>query len=191
MRCGLGQHSSLGCSPSCSGLTLPSSGRPKGRFAPFGPPLMSNVRPHAMHLRMPPKHRNATLGLLVAASLSLYLVFRLVQASSPAPTSVHLTNLGSRAVTVTNLQVRGESALNQNLSLPPASADTSAPAAVSNTVNIAAGLPLEVQARLGESPSPLTCTLTPRPQGVCIIRANITAALELQCTYECQVESSR
>ena len=25
-------------------LTPPSSGRPKGRFAPFGPPLMSNVR---------------------------------------------------------------------------------------------------------------------------------------------------
>ena len=25
-------------------LTLPSSGRAKGRFAPFGPPLMSNVR---------------------------------------------------------------------------------------------------------------------------------------------------
>ena len=29
-------------------LTPPSSGRPKGRFAPFGPPLMSNVRPHAV-----------------------------------------------------------------------------------------------------------------------------------------------
>ena len=27
-------------------LTPPSSGRSKGRFAPFGPPLMSNVRPH-------------------------------------------------------------------------------------------------------------------------------------------------
>ena len=26
-------------------LTLPSRGRSKGRFAPFGPPLMSNVRP--------------------------------------------------------------------------------------------------------------------------------------------------
>src|SRR6185295_458309 len=25
-------------------LTLPSRGRSKGRFAPFGPPLMSNVR---------------------------------------------------------------------------------------------------------------------------------------------------
>ena len=29
-------------------LTLPSSGRSKGRFAPFGPPLMSNVRPHCV-----------------------------------------------------------------------------------------------------------------------------------------------
>jgi len=28
------------------GLTPPSSGRRKGRFAPFAPPLMSNVRPH-------------------------------------------------------------------------------------------------------------------------------------------------
>ena len=28
------------------GLTSPSSGRPKGRFAPFDPPLMSNVRRH-------------------------------------------------------------------------------------------------------------------------------------------------
>jgi hypothetical protein len=25
-------------------LTLPSSGRPKGRFAPFAPPLMSNYK---------------------------------------------------------------------------------------------------------------------------------------------------
>jgi hypothetical protein len=144
-----------------------------------------------MHLRMTPKNRNATLGLLVAASLSLYLVFRLVQASSPAPTSVHLTNLGSHAVTVTNLQIRGQSALNGNLTLPPASTGTSAPTAVSNTVNIAAGLPLEVQARLAESTSPLTCALTPRPQGVCIIRTNVTAASELQCDYECTVESSK
>ena len=38
-------------------LTPPSSGRPKGRFAPFAPPLMSNVRPRLsqhgfeMHIR--------------------------------------------------------------------------------------------------------------------------------------------
>ena len=44
-----GSHSST--SLACGGiaarrLTPPSSGRSKGRFAPFGPPLMSNVRPH-------------------------------------------------------------------------------------------------------------------------------------------------
>ena len=31
-------------------LTTASSGRPKGRFAPFGPPLVSNVRPQVMSL---------------------------------------------------------------------------------------------------------------------------------------------
>ena len=31
--------------PCASGLTPPSSGRSKGRFAPFGSPLTSNVRP--------------------------------------------------------------------------------------------------------------------------------------------------
>ena len=31
-------------------LTLPSRGRAKGRFAPFGPPLMSNVRPQVSRI---------------------------------------------------------------------------------------------------------------------------------------------
>jgi hypothetical protein len=43
-------------------LTLPSSGRSKGRFAPFGPPLMSNVRPDGMQL---------VLFLLIALAPSL------------------------------------------------------------------------------------------------------------------------
>ena len=37
----------------CRRLTPPSSGRPKGRFAPFGPPLMSNVRPQWRHRNTP------------------------------------------------------------------------------------------------------------------------------------------
>ena len=35
-------------------LTPPSSGRPKGRFAPFAPPLMSNVRSHDASKALPP-----------------------------------------------------------------------------------------------------------------------------------------
>src|SRR5436190_830596 len=38
----------LAASMRCCGLTLPSRGRHKGRFAPFAPPLMSNVRPRRM-----------------------------------------------------------------------------------------------------------------------------------------------
>ena len=40
--------------PKPCGLTSPSSGRSKGRFAPFGPPLMSNVRFQNRHRRAPP-----------------------------------------------------------------------------------------------------------------------------------------
>ncbi len=35
-------------------LVLPSSGRPKGRFAPYAPPLVSSVRPHAVNPYAPP-----------------------------------------------------------------------------------------------------------------------------------------
>ena len=41
-------------------LTLPSSGRSKGRFAPFGSPLMSNVRPHKTY-----RLRHSAEGLLL------------------------------------------------------------------------------------------------------------------------------
>ena len=49
--------------PQC-GLTPPSSGRPKGRFAPFGPPLMSNVRSLVRAKKMhaaPAAHEGAAL----------------------------------------------------------------------------------------------------------------------------------
>ena len=54
---------------SCTGrthLTPPSSGRPKGRFAPFGPPLMSNVRP-----RMKARWLVRAVALLCACAVNL------------------------------------------------------------------------------------------------------------------------
>ena len=59
-------------------LTPPSSGRPKGRFAPFAPPLMSNVRSHCadeccsrfccLVLLLGRRVRCSLEGLLAAAS---------------------------------------------------------------------------------------------------------------------------
>ena len=51
-----GQNSSFSC-PQHPCLTLPSRGRHKGRFAPFAPPLMSNVR---AHFRLTPINPNAS-----------------------------------------------------------------------------------------------------------------------------------
>jgi len=53
------------------GLTLPSRGRSKGRFAPFGPPLMSNVRALRMPLNSPPKSVTAFAGSAFAACLRI------------------------------------------------------------------------------------------------------------------------
>src|SRR3954463_4996093 len=44
------------------GLTLPSRGRSKGRFAPFGPPLMSNVRPAMYAENTRPANSGGTSG---------------------------------------------------------------------------------------------------------------------------------
>ena len=50
--CNLRSNSGSAAGQEC-GLTLPSRGRHKGRFAPFVPPLMSNVSPQ----QMPQVHR--------------------------------------------------------------------------------------------------------------------------------------
>src|SRR6185295_1665019 len=54
-------------------LTLPSRGRSKGRFAPFGPPLMSNVRPHEQ-----PSREKERMSLNVARFAFLLLLGLLV-----------------------------------------------------------------------------------------------------------------
>ena len=68
-------------------LTPPSSGRSKGRFAPFGPPLMSNVRPRyatrlhsvAMKIRFPYTPTMRYERMLGAAVFSLVCFLLAVQ----------------------------------------------------------------------------------------------------------------
>lgn len=137
---------------------------------------------------MTPRKRNATLGLLVGVALSLYLIVRLILAAAPAPTSIKLTNLGSALVTVTDLSIGGKGVLQERVTLHPASAGASAPESSSRVLDLAPGRPLEIRAHL-TGPNPVAaCSLTPRPQGVCFIRASFLANSELQCEYECKTE---
>ena len=58
------------------GLTPPSSGRAKGRFAPLAPPLMSNVSPHNLRADMP--------RLLKSLAVSSVLILFACASSPPA-----------------------------------------------------------------------------------------------------------
>jgi hypothetical protein len=60
-------------------FAFPSSGRPKGRFAPFGPPLMSNVGRHksmiaSAPIANPKTQRLAALGVLVIGVVALLVL---------------------------------------------------------------------------------------------------------------------
>ena len=58
-------------------LTTPSSGRPQGRFAPFGPPLMSNVRhPETMELHYPSASTITLLALIPLLAWRIYARFK-------------------------------------------------------------------------------------------------------------------
>ena len=56
------------------GLTPPSSGRPKGRFAPFAPPLMSNVRRHETDLSSLRRSGNQLFGQAIFGAVLAYQV---------------------------------------------------------------------------------------------------------------------
>ena len=67
----------VGVNRDACGLTPPSSGRPKGRFAPFAPPLMSNVRPHKLDSCTSMEEDNASMLGFLAAPLIPGVAFAL------------------------------------------------------------------------------------------------------------------
>lgn len=136
---------------------------------------------------MSPRHRNATLGLMVALSLSLYLIYRVIEASVPAPTTVQLVNASPAELRVDELRLKDQVVLSGPLRLPASGPATAGPPAEarSRSVELAAGLPLVLTVRLQGQATPLACELEPRPQGRCLIRARLTEASALQCSYDC------
>ena len=68
--------------PRISGLTPPSSGTFQGRFAPFGPPLMSNVRP-LDEIRRRAREKPLGLAVLIFAALRNGAPPRIIVARQP------------------------------------------------------------------------------------------------------------
>ena len=62
---------------------------------------------------------NASIGLLIAALVSTYIIYRLVEASAPLPTLVKVSNLGNADITINELRIGGHSGGTDAASLRP------------------------------------------------------------------------
>lgn len=129
----------------------------------------------------------AWLGLLAAAAASFYVIHGVIQASRPVATAVRLVNTTAVGVQVDRVVLGEGHLVAEKVSLPAAAgaASAAAPSFVTREVALAPGLKVDVAARLGEPPVTAWCTLEPRPQGQCIVRAEFSGTAQLRCEYEC------
>ncbi|MFT3816423.1 MAG: hypothetical protein QM750_02125 [Rubrivivax sp.] len=135
---------------------------------------------------MSSRTRNALIGLLVGLGCAVFIVYRLVQAAAPASTSVHFTNHSPLAVRLQSLAIGDEPVLSATVPLAAAVAGQPPAPVESKSVRLSAGRPLAVSATLASGPVRLGCTLEPRPQGVCVIKAAFEGTAALQCEYACK-----
>lgn len=130
-----------------------------------------------------PLSRGATIGLLVSAAACVFIVYRLVQASAPVPTSLKLVNSSGATVQVQTLQLVADDLLQAPLSLP--AHDAAGTGWESRPVLLAPGRPAQVAAWLSNPTLQAACELPPRPSGSCSVRAEFKGSAQLQCDYEC------
>lgn len=133
-----------------------------------------------------PRHLGATAGLIAAATAVGFIVTRLVDASRPAPTVVRLINTLADPVAVKGLALSTHSVLTGSLTLPARQGSQAPPEWDAKAVAMAPGLPVAVQLTLADPPREAACTLDPRPQGHCIVRASYKGGAELACDYDCK-----
>lgn len=128
----------------------------------------------------------AWLGLLAAALASFYVIHGVIEAARPVPTSVRLVNATMVGVQVDRVVLGEGHVVAEKASLPAApGASAPLPSFVSREIALAPGLKVDVAARLGEPPTTAWCTLEPRPQGACVVRAEFSGTAQLRCEYEC------
>lgn len=137
-------------------------------------------------LQLARRHPGATIGLIVAVATSTYIIKTLVQAARPAPTSVRLVNATDAAAQVEALDVASQAVLAGALTLQAQPAGGAAPGWDSKPVLVAPGLRIDVQARLANPARQARCSLDPRPQGACVVRAEFKGSDALSCEYDCK-----
>jgi hypothetical protein len=87
------------------------------------------------------------------------------------------------------LQVEGKEILREGWTPDAVTKTESSPAKPHAMADLRVGRPASISATLSVPGSIVTsCTLEPRPHGVCLVKARFLSATELRCTFECQAK---
>jgi hypothetical protein len=93
-----------------------------------------------------PPYRGATIGLVAAAVACGLIIHRLIDAATPASTSVRVVNASGGVATLAGVRLGVHPLLAGQLSLPPSSQGSGPPSFWdSKSLDLAPGLPMEVK----------------------------------------------
>ena len=140
---------------------------------------------------MTPRNLGATLGLLAAATTCYFIISRVYEAARPATTYVRLINASSTELVVEQLRLGDQSLSASPLKLPGRIGAGLPPEWESKSIQLAPGLPQELQAITGARGRAASCNLEARPQGVCAIRATFETPEAMACQYDCKVAPAK
>lgn len=117
---------------------------------------------------------------------------RLADATQPLPTGVVLSSEAATPISVAGLQVEGQEVLRAGWT-PSAMATTDAARSRPQAMAaLSVGRPAVIHATLSApSPAVASCTLQPRPHGVCVVKARFVSATDLRCDFECQADAPK
>ena len=126
----------------------------------------------------------AALGIVAAAVTIGFILIRLSDASKGVPTRIILSSASAEPLSVAGLQVEGTDVLRGGWT--PGS-PTPADATPQASADLRVGRPAAIRATLSVPRAGVaTCTLEPRPHGVCLVKARFVSATDLRCSFECQ-----
>lgn len=138
-----------------------------------------------------PATRNALIGVAVGVGCAAFVVFRLVQASAPQPTTLRFWNDSATPVTVARLSLGPEVVLAAETTFPASSPAAPAPHFESRAVLLAPGRPVSAKVQLAGSSDARVCELEPRPHGDCIVTVALTGASAPRCEFTCRQPEPR
>ena len=134
-----------------------------------------------------PRTIGAAIGIVAAVVTVGFILFQLADATRPVPTAVVLSSESAELISVEALQIEGKEVLPAGWTASSITSAEVSPSRPQTIADLKVGRPAFIRATMSVPRSVVTsCTLEPRPHGVCLLRARFMSATDLRCHFECQ-----